>query len=259
MIVGWTSTVVSAQPRGRVNLAPLSCRTARRCRGPGDPSRYRQWLHWVYAWRVTTSPSTVRSPYHHGHLREALLECAERKLEVAGAQGLSLRELAREIGVSHGAPRPHFSDKQALLDALAIRGMGRLGEALDESLSHVEGSFVDRLTVFATTYVDFAVRHPAMLELIFARKQRPDAVELREANDRTFAAPKALIAVARAAGEIDSDDPERTAMSVLAMLHGLASLVTSGILGDRKIDVVLEGAIYTLVEGLRPRRRSSRK
>jgi len=204
------------------------------------------------------SASTDRSSYHHGNLREALLDRAERKLEVAGTHGLSLRELARELGVSHGAPRPHFADKQALLDALAVRGMERLGAALDESLGTAEGSFVDRLTVFATTYVDFATSHPAMLELIFAGKERPDAAELREANDRTFAAPQALIAAARATGEIDSDDPDRTAMAVLAMLQGLASLVTSGMLGNREIDVVVSGAIHTLTEGLRPRRRSPR-
>jgi hypothetical protein len=134
--------------------------------------------------------------------------------------------------------------------------MERLGAALDESLGHVEGSFADRLTVFATTYVDFAIAHPAMLELIFNRKEHPDAVALREANDRTFAAPKALIATARAAREITSDDPDGTAMAVFAMLNGLASLVTSGMLGNRKVDVVISGAVHALVEGLRPRRRS---
>src|SRR5438128_1794302 len=59
------------------------------------------------------------APYHHGNLRAELLSRAERKLETAGVTGLSLRELAREIGVSHGAPRQHFPDRQALLDALA--------------------------------------------------------------------------------------------------------------------------------------------
>ena len=201
------------------------------------------------------SVSRGRSAYHHGNLREALLDCAERKLEVAGVQGLSLRELAREVGVSHGAPRPPFAGKQALLDALAIRGMERLGASLDESLGHAEGGFVDRLTIFATAYVDFATSRPAMLELIFRRKERPDAVALREANDRTFAAPLALIAAARAAGEIDGDDPDRSAMAVLAMLQGLASLVTSEMLGNRALDTVVSGAIHTLVEGLRPRHR----
>ena len=67
-------------------------------------------------------------PYHHGSLRPALLEAAERALDRGGVQALSLRELAREIGVSHAAPRRHFAGKQALLDALAEDGYERLGQ-----------------------------------------------------------------------------------------------------------------------------------
>ena len=66
-------------------------------------------------------------PYHHGNLREALLAAAERTLVAGGASSLTLRELGRELGVSHTSPRRHFADKQALLDALALRGFERLG------------------------------------------------------------------------------------------------------------------------------------
>ncbi len=69
-------------------------------------------------------------PYHHGNLRAALLEQAERTVRERGVQDLSLRELAREVGVSHGAPRRHFPDRQALLDALAEAGFARLGTEL---------------------------------------------------------------------------------------------------------------------------------
>ena len=62
-------------------------------------------------------------PYHHGNLRSALLAAAERTVRERGVQELSLRELAREVGVSHGAPRRHFPDRQALLDALAESGI----------------------------------------------------------------------------------------------------------------------------------------
>lgn len=68
--------------------------------------------------------------YHHGNLRATLLEAAERSLRENGAEQLSLRELAREAGVSHAAPRRHFADRQALLDALAESGFARLGAEL---------------------------------------------------------------------------------------------------------------------------------
>ena len=78
---------------------------------------------------MTTSART----YHHGNLREALLTAAESALASGG--DLSLRALARQVGVSHAAPRRHFSDKQALLDALAEDGFVRLGTVLREAVA----------------------------------------------------------------------------------------------------------------------------
>ncbi|MFG1711295.1 TetR/AcrR family transcriptional regulator [Nonomuraea sp. M3C6] len=191
------------------------------------------------------------TPYHHGNLRAALLALAERKLEQAGVTGLSLRELARELGVSHGAPRQHFPDKQALLDALAVRGLQRLGSELDGGLGRTTGSFEERLTAFARIYVWFATQHPALLALMFARKDDPTRPELQEANERAFAAPSALIYGAVDNGDIVGDDPDRVAMAVLATLQGLAAIVTSGMIGDRAVDSVVSGTIHTLVHGLR--------
>jgi AcrR family transcriptional regulator len=191
------------------------------------------------------------APYHHGNLRAALLEAAGRKIEQAGAAGLSLRELARELGVSHGAPRPHFPDKQALLDALAVQGLERLGGELDAGLGQASGSFDQRLTAFARIYVRFATQHPALLALMFARKDDPGRPELRAANDRAFAAPSALIAAAIDRGEIDSDDPDRIAMAVLATLQGLAAIIASDMIGDRHASQVISGTVQTLIHGLR--------
>ncbi|HEX4658654.1 MAG TPA: TetR/AcrR family transcriptional regulator [Streptosporangiaceae bacterium] len=192
-------------------------------------------------------------PYHHGNLRAALLEQAARKLEQTGVAGLSLRELARELGVSHGAPRQHFPDKQALLHALAVQGLQRLGGELDAGLRGTSGSLDERLTAFAQIYVHFATRHPALLALMFARKDDPRRPELRAANDRAFAAPSALIAEAIDRGEIASDDPDRIAMAVLATLQGLAAITASGMTGERPVDTVVSGTIRTLIHGLRPR------
>jgi AcrR family transcriptional regulator len=188
--------------------------------------------------------------YHHGNLRAELLAHAEVKLAEGGVEGLSLRELARELGVSHGAPRQHFPDKQALLDALAAHGLERLGRALDAALTGARGTFAERLAVLASIYVGFATSHPALLALMFARKERPEATALHEAADRAFAAPSALIDQATAAGEIDGTDPDRVAMAVLATLQGLAALVTSGMIGDRPVDTVVSGTVETLVHGL---------
>jgi AcrR family transcriptional regulator len=193
------------------------------------------------------------TPYHHGNLRWALLDQAERKIEQVGVSGLSLRELARELGVSHGAPRPHFPDKQALLDALAVQGLDRLGAELDAGLAEASGRFDQRLTAFARSYVRFATQHPALLALMFARTDDTGRPELRAASGRAFAAPSALIAAAVDSGEIDSDDPDRVAMAVLATLQGLAAIIASDMTGGRPADQVISGTVQTLIHGLRPR------
>src|SRR3989442_1087232 len=94
-------------------------------------------------------------PYHHGNLRTALLDAAERTLRERGVQALSLRELAREVGVSHGAPRRHFPDRQALLDALAGEGFERLGGELRAAAETAGEEFEPRLRAIASAYIRF--------------------------------------------------------------------------------------------------------
>ena len=194
-------------------------------------------------------------PYHHGNLRAALLACAERTLSQEGAGELSLRELARQVGVSHAAPRRHFPDKQTLLDALAQDGFERLGRDLREAMEAAGDQFDARLLAFARAYVAFATRHAALLELMFAGKHRPGAADsLRTAADRAFAAPLALITEGQAAGEVIPGDPERVAIVAWAALQGLASMVNSGMLdGGATLDDVVADAVHRLVLGLRPR------
>src|SRR5690348_14709991 len=105
--------------------------------------------------------------YHHGNLRTALLEAAEKTLRERGVQALSLRELAREAGVSHGAPRRHFADRQALLDALAGAGFERLGAELRAAAAGAGEDFESRLRAIAAAYVRFATEDAALLELMF--------------------------------------------------------------------------------------------
>jgi AcrR family transcriptional regulator len=186
--------------------------------------------------------------YHHGNLREALLEAAERSL---GRGALSLRELARDVGVSHAAPRRHFADKQALLDALAEDGFERLGRELEEAMDGAGGSLVEQLSAFARAYVRFATEHSALLDLMFAGKHRDET--LRAASNRAFAAPLALFAAAQASGEIVAGDTERVGIVALATLQGLASLANNGMLGDTELDDVVDEAVERLVLGLRPR------
>jgi len=198
----------------------------------------------------------VARAYHHGNLRTELLERAEAVL--AGGGELSLRELARAAGVSHGAPRRHFPDKQALLDALALDGFARLGAALDAAAAAGGDAAPvrDRMRAIARAYVAFAVAHAALLDLMFAGKHDPAAdPALAAAAERAFAAPIGLMAAGQAAGTIaGGGDPVRVAMVVWATLHGLASLGARGMLGDDgALAALTDDAVDHLLDGLRPR------
>ena len=193
-------------------------------------------------------------PYHHGNLREAFLEAAEKALESEGAQNISLRELSRRIGVSHTSPRRHFADKQALLDALAIRGFERFDEALARAAQRRGKDFKARLTSLARAYVNFALTHPALLSLMYESKLRPDAPrELFEAAEKAFSRAPALFAEAQAAGQVVPGDPARHALVVMSAMLGLISISTDGKFKGVPLDHLTGEIIERMTLGFRPR------
>jgi AcrR family transcriptional regulator len=195
---------------------------------------------------------TATRPYHHGNLREELLDRAEAIVRERGVAELSLRELARDAGVSHAAPRRHFDDRQALLDALALRGFARLGAELSAAVAGRAG-YQTRLARTASAYVRFATRDAALLELMFAGKHREPAGPLHDAAEEAFATVLALIADGQQQGQIAGSDPHTPGMAFFAMLQGLAAFANGGMLGDIDIDTATRNAIRGLMKGLAPR------
>ncbi|WP_306359907.1 TetR/AcrR family transcriptional regulator [Nocardia sp. CC227C] len=194
---------------------------------------------------------SIRSRYHHGDLRSALLLRAEATLRKVGVDGLSLRQLARDIGVSHAAPSRHFRDKQALLDQLAATGFDRLGESFARTA--IEGPVTERLYGMARAYLRFSVENPELLALMFARKQRSTSPELSEAVQRAFEVPVDLIAVGQAEGEIVAGDPKRLGLTAIAALQGVATIVASDFTTEYDADQLLTDMVRHLTHGLRPR------
>jgi AcrR family transcriptional regulator len=192
-------------------------------------------------------------PYHHGDLRSALLAAAERTLREKGTAALSLRELAREVGVSHAAPGRHFKDKQALLNALALTGYERLGQALgaaeDPALP-----LEPRLTALARAYLSFAIDNAELLELMYARKHDPDASEqMAAAVERTVGSLERVLADAQKRGEIIEGDPEALNLVTGAALHGVSAFITAGWLTPEAALAGVDGLVHHLLHGLKPR------
>jgi AcrR family transcriptional regulator len=194
---------------------------------------------------------TTERAYHHGNLRQALLEAAERTVRERGAGDLSLRELAREVGVSHGAPRRHFPDRQALLDSLAEAGFERLRHELREAHQDAGPGFVDRLHAMAAAYVRFAIDDSALLELMFAGKHREGATALEQAAEQAFAPILELIAQGQAEQFLDPGEPEGVALILFATVQGIASLVTAGMVQSDQVDGLLADSIAHFLRGSR--------
>jgi AcrR family transcriptional regulator len=196
----------------------------------------------------------VPRPYHHGHLREALLRAAEKALVKNGAQDISLRKLSRELGVSHASPRRHFAGKQALLDALAIRGFERLDTALGRAVNDGARDFKTRLVKLARVFVSFALKHQALLALMFEAKHRPGAPrELLEASEKAFSHTPAAFAEGQSAGEVVAGDPARLSLIVFAAMQGLITISTKGKFKGVPLDTLIGEIIERIILGLRPR------
>jgi AcrR family transcriptional regulator len=190
-------------------------------------------------------------PYHHGNLRAVLLAQAEETLRDQGLEGLSLRELARQTGVSHGAPRRHFADRHALLDALAESGFARLGAELRGAAESAGEGYEARLRATATAYVRFAIKDAALLELMFAGKQHEQAGALHEAADRAFSVILKLIEEGQSNAALEPGDPEHIGLLLFATMQGLAALVTAGIVAPEQVDSLVGDATARFLHGPR--------
>jgi AcrR family transcriptional regulator len=202
---------------------------------------------------TTTLPGMLGDmdrPYHHGNLRAALLAEAEQTLRDQGIGQLSLRDLARQAGVSHAAPRRHFADRQALLDALAEVGYLRLGEQVRAAIDGAGDDYEAQLRAAATAYVRFATHDAALLELMYVVKRGPHSAALDEAFGRLFSTFDDLIRQGQAK-EPQPGDPDRVRLLLLAAIQGIAGLVTSGSVDTRQTGDLIADAVALFAHGRR--------
>src|ERR1700742_4130180 len=110
--------------------------------------------------------SKTKQPYHHGDLRHALLEAAWTLIEREGMAALTLRQVARQVGVTHAAPYHHFPTRDALLDTLAEQAFRELERAEADAVASVSArsSASARMFALGRAYIDFAHAAPERLQ-----------------------------------------------------------------------------------------------
>lgn len=125
-------------------------------------------------------PTSEPRPYHHGRLRQAVIEAAVQEVQAVGAGHLSMREIARRAGVSHAAPAHHFGDKAGIFTAIATEGFRLITEAIAPVTEQPDGFVQGGLA-----YILFAIEHPGHFEVMFRhdlyRMDDPDLVAARGA------------------------------------------------------------------------------
>lgn len=188
-------------------------------------------------------------PFHHGNLRAVLLDQAEEVLRERGIDALSLRELARAAGVSHGAPRSHFIDRNALLDALAERGFVRLADEVRQAASQAPENYAAVLHAAGAAYLAFALREPALHDLMFAAKAGAPSQAVSAAAERLFATLAGVMSAGVEAGAYDARDVGRLTLLLGTTIQGISAFIASRRITTPQGEALLDDAITLFIAG----------
>lgn len=170
-----------------------------------------------------------RGSYHHGDLRQALIDEALVIIGDEGMRGLSLRKLARRVGVTHSAPYRHFNDKAELFTALALEGFDRLHQAQTEAAEAAGPVGNERLHALGRAYVQFAVSHPAHFRVMWTQARADGDPRVHQAYKDGVQLLVDTVALCQAQGLAREGDPEELARAAWSLVHGISSLYVSGI------------------------------
>ncbi|WP_025037357.1 TetR/AcrR family transcriptional regulator [Bradyrhizobium sp. DOA9] len=191
----------------------------------------------------TAAPRTSRrarsakteTPYHHGALREALLQAAERVLERDGLAGLTLRAVAREAGVSHAAPTHHFGDLTGLLSELAAVGFRQfnvvMATSCDAATTPLEAALAR-----PKAYIAYAQAHPGMYGIMFRTERldysRPSLHEAAEASFAGLANAIGMMRQEQISGDALTLNQGAAIARAWSLVHGFTMLLLDGRLKD---------------------------
>ena len=173
------------------------------------------------------------SAYHHGDLKAVLLKTAIRILKKKSPEELSLRELAREAGVSQAAPYRHFKRKEDLIAALATEGFELKAKYMKQAIRDSGGDLRETYFACALSYFIMGKRHPQHFRLMFGSDIIPDQnhPDYLKAANTSFALLKDTIAKCQAVGIVGPGDPYHKALNCWILVHGFTSLYVERRLG----------------------------
>lgn len=178
--------------------------------------------------------------YHHGDLRAALIDAAVEMVDEEGLDGLSIRGLARRVGVTHSAPYRHFDGKDELIAAMAESGFTSLKTAMLEAISDGEDSRA-RFFNSGLSYVRFALDNRAMFRVMFCSQVDigPTNPQVHRSHQEAYAVLVDLVEDCQRDGLIEPGPADAPATAAWALVHGLASLYVNGVFEAGDADAVV--------------------
>jgi AcrR family transcriptional regulator len=196
-----------------------------------------------------------KSAYHHGDLRQALIAGAIALITEQDVNSLSLREVARRVGVSHTAPYRHFQDKEALLAAVAEEGFIGLTAAMNSGIQQAPEQPLKRLEATGVAYVQFAIAHPSHYRVMFGsfRGEQTPHPERAQVGWQAFQVLLNQIEAGQVEKVVRSGDAMQLAWAAWSTVHGLAMLLIDGrlpISQPSEVEGLAKFVICTLIEGL---------
>jgi len=190
-----------------------------------------------------------KAGYHHGDLRQTLIDVSVDVITRQGLDALSLRALATRAGVSSGAPYHHFADRGQLLAAIAQDGFERLHQAMLHEGSAHPADPIARLSAIGQAYVQFAVAHPGHFRVMF-RDNSPAGRNpaLSAASRQAYLLLAKVIEDCQHAGRAPAGELTPLVLTAWSLVHGLATLWVDGALPSAIIDPArMAPAVTTLL------------
>jgi len=179
---------------------------------------------------ATSLKSARTKPYHHGDLRHEILSAARELLEETGIAALSLRAVAKKVGVSHAAPYRHFKDKESLLAGIAAIGFDELSAQMSAAVALYPGDPIAQIKEAGHRYFKLVMYSPQSVQLMFGNILPCDDTypDLVESGDLAFDGLKNLIEEGQSRGDLKAGDVELMALTFWSCIHGFSLLVTGG-------------------------------